>query len=142
MSDLLLVGQSPSQEAGKEYFLHCMDWWIDIVRAIERCLASTYLFEDRFYSDLFLAPLTPHLSGDEAEKLARVLKVRRGNGDLRWAVVREIEAYPDDYFDGCGEQAQAAFDDTVEERMDQVDDFITFLEASGGCRAKWHGVDD
>jgi hypothetical protein len=142
MSDLLLVGQSPSQDVGKEYFLHCMDWWIDIVRAIERCLSASYPFEDQFYSDLWLAPLTPHLSGADAEKLAHELKARRENGDLRQAIVREIETYPEDYFDGFGEEANVAFDETVEERMAQVDEFIAFLGASGGCRAKWYGVDD
>lgn len=142
MSDLLLVGQSPIHDMGKEYFLHCMDWWIDIVGAIKRCLGANYPFEEQFYRDLSLAPLTPHLSGAEAEKLAHELKIHRVNGYLRQAIVREIELYPEDYFDERGEEAKAAFDDTVEERMAQADEFIAFLAASGGCRAKWYGVDD
>jgi hypothetical protein len=119
-----------------------MDWWVDIVRVLESCLESSYPFEDYFYSDLFLAPLTPHLSGAEAKTLAGRLKLLREKGDLRNAMIRVIERYPEDYFDDLGEEAQAAFEDTVDERMSQLDEFIAFLEASGGCRAKWYGVDD
>lgn len=141
MSDLLLVGQSPSGEVGKEYFLHCMDWWIDIVRAIERCLSDAYPFADHFYSDLFLAPLTPHLSASDATQLAAELEKHHETGRLRQSIVAEVESTRAVFVDEPPLDDEE-IEERVEERMAQVDEFIAFLGASGGCRAKWYGVDD
>jgi hypothetical protein len=136
MSDLLLVGESPSGDVGKEYFLHCMDWWIDILQVIEACLDASYPFDAIFYRDLFLAPMTPHLSGEEAKTLAGILDECRERGELEQVVRQVISAglYEEDDEDDL--------ESRVEDRLDQIDRFITFLRACGGCRARWHGVND
>ena len=63
MSDLLLVGQSPTQTVGEEFFLHCMDWWYEILQAIEACVDESYPFDALFYRDVFLAPMTAESDG-------------------------------------------------------------------------------
>ena len=135
MSDLLLVGQSPSEGVGKEFFLHCMDWWFEILEAIEACVDESYPFDALFYRNLFLAPMTPHLTGGEAKNLAEILSACRQRGELGEALSRVIEATLD-------EDEKDSLEDRLDERLSQVDVFITFLEACGGCRAKWQGVDD
>ena len=135
MSDLLLVGQSPTRAVGEEFFLHCMDWWYEILQAIEACVGESYPFDALFYRDLFLAPMTPHLTGGEAANLAEILTEYRGRGELREALSRVIDAYLEE-----DEMDQLA--DRLDERLVQVDAFIAFLGASGGCRARWHGVED
>ena len=135
MSDLLLVGQSPSEDVGKEFFLHCMDWWLEILQAIEACVGDAYPFEALFYRDLFLAPMTPHLSGPEAWRLGNILKDCGESGALRQALESAVSAYRDD-------EEPDALEEIVDDRMAQLDAFIDFLGACGGCRAKWHGVDD
>ena len=135
MSDLLLVGESPTQAVGKEYFLHCMDWWYEILQAIEACVDESYPFDALFYRDLFLAPKTPHLTGGEAANLAEILTKCRRCGELRKVLSRVIAAYLE-------EDEEDRFADRLDERLVQVDAFIAFLGASGGCRARWHGVED
>ena len=135
MSDLLLVGQSPSEDVGKEFFLHCMDWWFEILEAIEACVGESYPFESLFYRDLFLAPMTPHLTGEEARHLAEVLSACRQRGDLGDSLSRVIDGTLD-------EDEKDQLEDRLDERLSQLDAFIRFLGVCGGCRAKWHGVDD
>lgn len=135
MSDLLLVGQSPSEDVGKEFFLHCMDWWFEILEAIEVCVDESYPFDALFYRDLFLAPMTPHLTGGEAKNLAEILAGCRQRGELGAVLERVIAA-------SLEEDDRDSLEFRFDERVSQVDEFIAFLGACGGCRAKWHGVDD
>jgi len=135
MSDLLLVGESPTQAVGKEYFLHCMDWWYEILQAIEACVDESYPFDALFYRDLFLAPMTPHLIGGEAANLAEILTECRRRGELGETLNRVIAA-------SLEEDEKDWLEDRLDERLSQVDAFITFLGSSGGCRAKWHGVEE
>ena len=135
MSDLLLVGESPTQNVGEEYFLHCMDWWYEILQAIEACVDEAYPFDALFYRDLFLAPVTPHLTGGEAKNLAEILTECRQRGEFGETLKRVIAATLD-------EDEKDRLEDRLDERLSQVDAFIAFLESSGGCHAKWHGVDD
>lgn len=135
MSDLLLVGQSPTPTVGEEFFLHCMDWWHEILQAIEACVDESYPFDAIFYRDLFLAPMTPHLTDGEAKNLAEMLGECRQRGELAKTLERVIAASLD-------EDEKDWLEDRLGERLSQVDAFISFLGASGGCRAKWHGVDE
>ena len=133
MSDLLLVGESPKEMIGEEFFLHCMDWWYEILHAIEACVDESYPIDSLFYRDLFLAPMTPHLTGREAQNLAEILKDCRQRGELVETLKRVIAASLD-------EDETDRLEDRLEERVSQVDAFIEFLGSSGGCHARWHGV--
>jgi hypothetical protein len=135
MADLLLVGESPKEAVGKEFFLHCMDWWYEILQTIEACVDESYPFDAFFYRDLFLAPMTPHLTGGEAKNLAQILMECRQRGELGETLDRLIAASLDEDEDDW-------LEDRLDERLSQVDVFIEFLGSSGGCRAKWHGVEE
>ena len=134
MSDILLVGEAPSGDVGKEYFLHCMDWWYQIVWAIEALVDESYPFYDVFYRDLLLAPMTPHLNGLQARSLAELLTERREDGELGQVLDRILtESLDEDDAD-----REEILEDNMSERMTQVDNLITFLEACGGCHAQWY----
>lgn len=134
MSDILLIGEAPSGDVGKEYFLHCMDWWYEIVWAIEALADESYPFNEVFYRDLLLAPMTPHLNGSQARRLAELLKERREDGELNQVLDRILtESLNED-----DEGKEATLADEMDERMTQIDDLIVFLEACGGCHAQWY----
>ena len=134
MSDILLVGHAPSADAGKEYFLHCMDWWVDIVSAIEELADESYPFHEVFYRDHFLAPMSPHLNGAQACRLAEFLTERRDEGDLNQVLDRILT----EYIDEDDEEREEILEDRICERMAQIDEFIEFLQACGGCQAQWY----
>lgn len=133
MSDLLLVGESPKKGVGEEFFLHCMDWWHEILQTIQACVDESYPFDEIFYRDIFLAPKAPHLTGKEAEELAEILDECRNRGDLVETLTHVISASLD-------EDEPDTLSDRLEERLSQFENFIEFLRASGGYRAKWYGV--
>jgi len=135
MSDLLLVGESPEETVGEEFFLHCMDWWYEMLQAIEACVDESYPFEALFYRDLFLAPMTPHLTGEEAKNLGEILRECRQRGELHETLNRVIS-------ESLDEDEAGLLQDRLDERLSQVDNLIGFLRSSGGCRAKWHGVEE
>ena len=56
MSDVLLVGRAPENTVGKEFFLHCADWWYDILAVIDTLLEDRFPVEEHFERDLLLAP--------------------------------------------------------------------------------------
>ena len=138
MSDLLLVGDSPKEDAGTEYFLHCMDWWFDILRTIEEIVDESFPFYDVFYRDLLLTPMTPHLDSDQAVSLAKLLREKRESGDLLQALDRILT----ENIDEDEEDRQAVLDDRMDDRTTQIEELIDFLDACGGCRAKWYSSDD
>ena len=135
MSDLLLIGQAPSKSEGNEYFLHCMDWWWDIYNVVESLLSDSFPVEELFYRDMWLAPPTPHLSENEALTLSILLKEivssREAEICLREWYLKDQDVDSEDDIDG-----------RVEHRVEQIGSFIKFLESCGGCKAKWHGVDE
>ena len=138
MSDILLVGESPRERVGEEYFLHCMDWWYQIVWAIEALMDESYPFCEVFYRDLLLAPMTPHLNGFQAWSLAELLKERRESGELYQVLERILtESIDEDEVN-----KEDILKDCMDDRMTQFNDLIVFLENCGGCHAKWYIPED
>ena len=129
MSDVLLVGRAPQGAAGKEFFLHCADWWSDILAVIDALLADRFPVDEHFERDVLLAPPTPHLDGQTARELADLLAEVVTAGDVevflkkRYRDELDVEA---ELIDGC-----------VADRVDQIVALVTFLRSSGGCDAKW-----
>ena len=138
MSDLLLVGEASVKGVGKEYFLHCMDWWYQIVWAIEALVDESFPFYEVFYRDLLMTPMTPHLSGVQASSLAGFLIERRESGELG----KTLERILLESLDEDREDVEVVLQECLDERMVQFDDLIEFLEACGGCHAKWYGYND
>ena len=136
MSDLLLIGRAPSTSEGNEYFLHCMDWWWDIYHVVETLLSDLFPVEDIFFSDVWLAPPTPHLSKVEAHILSGLLREK--------VLSREAEMCLRDWYrkDPNIDDDDDAIDSLVQHRIEQIENFMTFLDACGGCKAKWYGVDN
>jgi hypothetical protein len=129
MSDVLLVGRAPQGAAGKEFFLHCADWWYDILAVIDVLLGDRFPVEEHFERDLLIAPPTPHLDGQAARELADLLEAVVTAGDVevflkkRYRDELEVEA---DLIEGY-----------VADRVDQIAALVAFLRFSGGCDAKW-----
>jgi len=133
MSDLLLVGDAPGERVGEEYFLPCMDWWYQIVWAIEALVDESFPFNELFFEDMFLAPITPHLDRAQASRLAKLLKDNRESGKLG----QELDRILRESIDDGDESQQIILKEYMDERKNQVDEFIVFLDSCGGCRAKW-----
>lgn len=138
MSDLLLVGDAPGERIGEEYFLHCMDWWYQIVWAIEALVDESFPFNELFFEDMFLAPITPHLNGAQACRMAALLKENRESGKLSQELVRILR----ESFDEGDESQQMILKGDMDERMTQIDEFIFFLDSCNGCRAKWYAPEE
>lgn len=135
MSDLLLKGKNPSKEEGKEYFLHCMDWWWDIVSVMVILLGGDVV-EEAFYKDSWLTPPTPHFDADDAVFFAQVLEAAT-------TPTRRVAALRDMYrSDPNIDWSDEDIDSVSEERDQQIQDFIAFLKSCGGCYAHWHGMTD
>ena len=136
MSDLLLIGRAPSTSEGNEYFLHCMDWWWDIYHVVETLLSDSFPVKELFYRDLWLAPPTPHLSQGEARDLSGLLREIVLSGGAEMCLREWYRNDPDIDDDGD------VIDEWVQHRLEQIGSLMTFLDACGGCKAKWHGADD
>ena len=135
MSDQLLIGSTPSTSEGNEYFLHCMDWWCDIYHVVETLLSDSFPVKELFYRDLWNAPPTPHLSQSEAHNLSGLLREKTLSGGAEMCLREWYREDPDIDDDDD-------IDRWVQERIEQIGSFMTFLDACGGCKAKWYGVDD
>jgi hypothetical protein len=129
MSDVLLGGRAPAEAVGKEFFLHCADWWYDILAVIDTLLEDRFPVEEHFERDLLLAPPTPHLDGQTARELADLLEEVLSSGDVE-ALLKQR------YRDELDVEAEliAGY---VADRVDQIGTLVAFLRSSGGCDAKW-----
>ena len=136
MSDLLLIGRAPSTSEGNEYFLHCMDWWWDIYHVVETLLSDSFPVKELFYRDLWLTPPTPHLSQCEAHDLSGLLREKVLSGGAEMCLREWYRKDPDIDDDGD------IIDGWVQHRLEQIGSLMTFLDVCGGCKAKWHGVDE
>lgn len=135
MSDILLLGLGPESNEGREFFLHCADYWVDILEVICALTDDTFPVEEYMYRDSWLALPTPHLDGHGAFILSlqieKILEDGSAREHLEWYY--RTDPLSVDYFDGDNEHLA----DTVEERLVQLDELARFLGSSGGCRAKW-----
>jgi len=135
MSDILLVGLRPESDEGTEFFLHCADYWIDILEVICTLTDDILSVEVYMYRDSWLALPTPHLDGYGAFILSleieRILKDGSAREHLEWYYGSDPISV--DYFDGDDEHLA----DTVQERLRQLEELARFLKSSGGCRPKW-----
>ena len=129
MSDVLLVGRARQGAVGKEFFLHCADWWYDILAVIDTLLADRFPVEEHFERDLLLAPRTPHLDCQTARELADLLEEVVTAGDVQVFLKKR-------YRDELDVEAELV-DGSVADRVDQLAALVAFLRSSGGCDAKW-----
>ena len=129
MSDVLLVGRAPENTVGKEFFLHCADWWYDILAVIDTLLEDQFPVDEHFERDLLLAPPTPHLDGQTARELADLLEEVLSSGDID-ALLKQR------YRDELEVEAEL-IEGYVADRVDQIGALVAFLRSSGGCDAKW-----
>ena len=140
MSDLSLVGKKPESEEGKEFFLHCGDWWYEILEVINGLPEASFPVERYFYRDLMFSPPTPHLDALAALNLSKELAgfVESGAGLKALIHFYKNNASMVEYFDGDSE----AEEDSAEERMRQIDELVVFLKECGGCHARWYTGDE
>jgi hypothetical protein len=129
MSDVLLVGRAPQGAVGKEFFLHCADWWYDILAVIDTLLADRFPVDEHFERDLLLAPRTPHLDGQTARELADLVEEVLSSGDVEVLLKQR-------YRDELDVEAEL-IEGHVADRVDQIGALVAFLRFSGGCDAKW-----
>jgi hypothetical protein len=67
------------------------------------------------------------------------------SGLLREKVLsREAEMCLRDWYskDQNIDEDDDAIDSMVQHRIEQIESFMMFLDACGGCKAKWYGVDE
>jgi hypothetical protein len=129
MSDVLLVGRAPQGAVGKEFFLHCADWWYDILAVIDTLLEGRFPVDVHFERDLLLAPRTPHLDGQTARELADLLEEVLTAGHVAMFLEQR-------YRDELEVEAEL-IEGYVADRVDQIGTLVAFLRSSGGCDAKW-----
>jgi hypothetical protein len=129
MSDVLLVGRAPDKAVGKEFFLHCADWWYDILAVIDTLLEDRFPVDEHFERDLLLAPPTPHLDGQTSRELADLLEKVMSSGDVEVLLKKR-------YRDELDVEAEL-IEGYVADRVDQIGALVAFLRSSGGCDAKW-----
>ena len=135
MSDILLVGLKPASEEGKEYFLHCADYWVDILEVIYALTDDSFPVENYMYRDSWLALPTPHLNGHGASMLSLEIEKIIEDGSARSHLEQYYRKDPlsTDYF--AGDEEHLVY--TLNERLQQLDELVLFLRSSGGCRASW-----
>ena len=135
MSDILLVGLSPRSDDGKEFFLHCGDYWVDILEVIYALTDKVFPAENYMFRDSWLSPPTPHLDGDGALILSAQIERIIKNGSAREHLENYYRTDPlqVEYFNGVEEHLV----ETANERLRQLEELGLFLESSGGCKANW-----
>ena len=106
MSDWLLLGVEPSDVAGKAFYTHTMEEWIDIVSFVDWALPLLFSLNPD-------SPLS-HLESDEAGRLARLIDAALADP----VIVRRIKR---------GRWYQPG-DDVIE----GLKKFSTFLKSCGG----------
>ncbi len=139
MSDILIVGNQPKSEVGKEYFLHCLDWWHEILHVLKE-LDGEIPFEDWFVKECWLCPPTPFMDEEQSRVLFAILKgaLETGRADRDLDSFYHEDELMIDYFNGDEEHMKAQ----KEERLEQLSEFAEFLSECGGCRVKWSFMDE
>lgn len=135
MSDVLLIGETPESEEGKEFFLHCSDWWYEMLEVINISMSDDFPVDEYFYRDSLLAPPTPHMAAEESRRFSALLSDVINSGAARECLDKYYHEDPllIDYFEGDEDKVSG----TLEERLQQLEEFTRFLKNCGGCKAKW-----
>lgn len=139
MSDLLLVGTSPTSEEGKEFFLHSTDWWWDILEVFNILLKDIYPVDKYFVRESPLALPTPSMNAEESlifsVLVENILKDGSASACLR-KIYKEHPWLVDYYGDD-----EELINDNIIQRSDQLEKFAGFLKSCGGCTVKWYSPD-
>jgi len=131
MSDLSIAGRNPKTSEGKEYFLHCGDWWLDIIAVIENLPDEKFSIEEHFVREIWLAPPMPRIDEDVAQELAVYLEDVLASGEAK-------SVFLNNYLEGLDvEKDEETIQGWVEHSLELLVDFTVFLKACGGCEARW-----
>jgi hypothetical protein len=135
MSDILLIGLRPESNEGKEFFLHCSDYWVEILEVICALTDHAFPVSEYLYSDSWLALPTPHLDDHGASILSGQIEqiIKEGTAAEHLEQFYRSDPLLVDYFEGDEEHMAV----NAKERLQQLDELALFLKRSGGCRAKW-----
>lgn len=136
MSDMLLVGVAPTSEEGKEFFLHCNDWWYEILDVFIFLLADIYPMDEYFARDLLLAPPTPTMNAEESLKFSVLVNniLQDGTAKECLRMIYHIDPIYSAYY---GED-EKLINDNINDRIEQIEALAKFLQYCGGCAAKWY----
>ena len=137
MADLLLVGKNPESKQGEEYFLHCMDWWYEIVMVLQNGLQGRFALDEHFGRDLMLAPMTPTMDADDCKELGRLVSEMVSDGSAGEQLDRIYREDPL-LIQETEEDLEGKIIDK-NQRLEQIQEFALFLDQCGGCKARWHG---
>lgn len=138
MADILIVGSKPKSKMGKEFFLHSTDWWYEILDVLDAILPEEDSLDNFLVTECLLCPRTPFLEYGESLMFGEILEKHLTDNKVRSFLMKlyqENQMYID-YFESDLEYME----NSVQERIDQINEFINFLKECGGCRAKWYGM--
>ena len=153
MSDMLLVGTSPTSEEGKEYFLHCNDWWYDMLGVFDNLLSDTYPIHEHFTRDLLFAPPTPTMNAEECLEFSCLVEKILQDGSARTCLwnIYHTDQTQIEYFDGDVHAALAAYNagpgnaarwyETAGSNLDLFVDTIDFWETKSYVERIYAGYD-
>jgi len=139
MADISIKGFSPKSSAGEEFYLHTTDWWMDILYLFDDLVPEDQEIDEYFVRECMFCPITPWVEEEEAKKLAEVIDKYLNDEVVRDYLLDKYSIDPlyVDYFDNDEEMMQ----ESINERLEQLKDFSSFLKESGGCRANWYGME-
>ena len=140
MADILIIGIAPTSEEGKEYFLHCLDWWWEILLVIERLLNEHIPVDAYFVREFPFAATAPKMDAEDSRQFSILLEEILQNGSAR-TCLRQI--YRDDpvLLDHYGNDGDL-LKSNLDERIEQLETFTRFLKSCGGCNLKWYSPED
>ncbi len=140
MSDILIEGFKPKSELGKEFYLHSTDYWYEILEVFDEFIPVNAQLDDFLFKECILCPRTPYLEENDAIEFSCILEKYLLKDSIKAFLLKMYKEDPlyIDYFEGDCEY----MNESASERTGQIFSFISFLKASGGCRAKWDGIDD
>ena len=136
MADILIVGKAPTSKEGKEYFLHCLDWWWEILFVIDRLLKDKFPIDTCFVREMPLAAPSPTMNATESIELSKLVKGIIQDGSAKNClrqIYRDVPVLLDYYGDDEG-----LIKSSSDERIEQLDTFAKFLESCGGCNVEWY----
>jgi hypothetical protein len=136
MADILIIGTSPKSEEGKEYFLHCLDWWWEILFVINRLLKDRFPVKTYFIREFPLAAPAPEMNDEQCIQFSLLLKDVIQDGSAV-ACLKQLYRDVPNLYEYYGDDQQL-IKSSIEERISQMDEFVSFLWSCGGCEVKWY----
>jgi len=136
MADILLVGTAPKNEEGKEYFLHCTDWWWDILFVIDRLLKDDYPVDEYFVRESLLSPPAPAMNAEESLEFSTLIENILQDGSAR-TCLKKIYREDPNLFEYYGTDEEL-INNNINHRIEQIEEFSRFLRSCGGCAVKWY----